>query len=165
STSQEYIREYTTAGTQLQSITIPASGTTDEDARDLVVASDDTVQLYNGTFDPILSTYASGTWTSRTYAGWSTVNNGSYGGVARSGNYVFVTGMTPGPGAAPLRAIIRSNRADGTATRFATAFEPSDLTIGQNGRLYALNAYGGVQVYHPETLALEQSFTLPYSIN
>ena len=46
----------------------------------------------------------------------------------------------------------------------ATTFDPIDVAIGQNGRLYALDAYQGVYVIHPETGALEQAFNLPYSI-
>ena len=167
SATQEVVRELSTAGAVLSSYVIPASGSPDEDARDLVVAADGTVHVYNGTFSPILSTYSPSTasWSSRTASGWSTVSNVSYGGIARSGNYVFVSDMNTGSGASTLKGIVRFNLADGSSTRFADTFEPTDLATGRDGRLYALDAYGGVNVYHPNTMALERSLTLPYSIN
>src|SRR5262245_37413368 len=154
--SQEVVREYTPSGSLLQTVVIPVSGPSDEEARDLSVAADGTIHVYNGTFDPIMSTYAAASWSSRTHAGWSTANNVSSGGSARSGDYVFVTDMNTGSGDDPLKGVVRFNLADGTATRFAPTIDPIDVAIGQNGRLYALDAYQGVYVIHPETGALEQ---------
>ena len=162
--SQEVVREYTPSGSLLQTVVIPVSGPSDEEARDLSVAADGTIHVYNGTFDPILSTYAASSWSSRTDAGWSTANNVSYGGIARSGDYVFVTDMSTGSGDDVLKGIVRFNLADGTATRLVSSIDPIDVAIGQNGRLYALDAYQGMYVIHPETGALEQAFNLPYSI-
>ena len=163
--SQEVVREYTPSGSLLQTFIIPASGT-DRRGRPRPVGRRrrQRPRLQRHLRPDPEHLLRTGGWSSRTYAGWSTVNNVSYGGIARSGNYVFVTDMNTGSGDDALKGIIRFNLADGTATRFATTFDPIDLAVGQNGRLYALDAYRAVNVYHPETLALEQSLTLPYSI-
>lgn len=48
-----------------------------EYARDLVVGPETTVHVYNGTFEPYLSSFdaMTETWTERTHPGWSTVNS------------------------------------------------------------------------------------------
>ena len=67
-----------------------------ERLRDFVIAPDRTLHLYAGTFEPTLQSY---NWQSsyientQTYAGWSTANNISYGGIDYYQNYVFVTDM------------------------------------------------------------------------
>src|SRR5438046_1673927 len=90
------LAEYTQAGVQLSSRTIPypnKPGT--ETARDLIVDPTGSIQVYNGTFDPLLSTLSpkTGTWTHKIFPGWSTVNNGTYGGIASFQNYIYVTDM------------------------------------------------------------------------
>src|SRR5687768_14867882 len=76
--STQLLQEYTPSGTLVQSQDIPAGGVA-EDARDLVADSTGSILLYNGTFDPYLSTLStSGTWSHQTYSGWSTVNTVSY---------------------------------------------------------------------------------------
>src|SRR5260221_684032 len=96
SPSGKFLREVTPAGGIVRTLTVPAP--TDE--RDIIVADNGDIDVFNGTFPALgqvlMSTYSatSGTWSSRTTANWSTVNNLTYGGVAAWGNYVFVTDMT-----------------------------------------------------------------------
>src|SRR5262249_4859030 len=79
---QQLLQEYTSGGTLVRSLAIPPGGPA-EDARDLVADSSGNILVYNGTFSPYLSTYStSGSWSHQTFAGWSTVNNVSYGGIA-----------------------------------------------------------------------------------
>src|SRR5262245_9301316 len=70
------LKEYT-GSTLVRTVAIPPG--VDAPARDLV-AADGQVSVYNGTFDPVLSTYnpTAGTWSNQTADGWSTVNNVSY---------------------------------------------------------------------------------------
>jgi len=89
---QQLLQEYTPGGTLVQAVEIPPAGAW-EDARDLVADAAGNILVYNGTFDPYLSTYAAGAWNHQTYSGWSTVNNVSYGGIGLFGNYAFVTDM------------------------------------------------------------------------
>ena len=142
-----YLGEYQTNGTRRQILAnVPApggTGVTTEEARDLVfdpVAN--AVYLYNGTFSPYLARYGvvAQTWTQQTFTGWSTVNNGSYGGIAKLGNGIYVSDMNTG-GATP-QGIVRFDLGGGATTRFATTIQPKDLTIGPNGILYALDGAG-----------------------
>ena len=146
-------------------MSIPPGGP-QEDARDLAAGPDGRVHVYNGTFDPYLSTLdTAGAWSHRTYAGWSTVNNTRYGGLALSGDYAFATDMwTGGTGDAPA-GIVRFNLADGTATRFSTV-DFIDLSVGQDNKLYALD-YNATKLYvfDPQTLAQERVITLPSYVN
>lgn len=159
--------EYTPAGAWVRTVSIPYPGgtrPTTETARDVVVDASGNLALYNGTFDPYLSRYnvAAGTWTHETYAGWSTVNNGSYGGLARFGNYAFATDMmTYGTGDEPQGLIRFDLTGASTPVRFATTVGFIDVTLGLDGKLYALssNEYT-VSVYDPSSLALLRTVNL-----
>jgi len=94
-TVSDTLREYTT-GTLVQSFTVPRGpAPADGPARDVIVGPAGQAHVYNGTFNPYLSTLdpVTGTWSHVTHAGWDTVNNVSYGGVARYGPCVFATDM------------------------------------------------------------------------
>ncbi len=95
--TRDVLYEYTESGTLVQSYAIPPGPITraTEYARDIVSTSPGEVMIYNGTFDPYLTTLdiSADSWSHETYQGWSTVNNGTYGGIAASENYVFVTDM------------------------------------------------------------------------
>ncbi|MCC6795691.1 MAG: hypothetical protein IT366_11290 [Candidatus Hydrogenedentes bacterium] len=158
--------EYTAAGSFVQSFQIPDGAGTipnSDTARDVAI-KDGTTQayVYNGTFTPSMSTLDSstGAWTHDNFAGLSTVNNVSYGGIA-GGGYVFVTDMATAGAGAP-QGIVRFD-SDGSATRFATGIGPQDLNIGQDGRLYAL-ANDDVHVYDPASLAFQYSIDLDATI-
>ncbi len=133
------LREYTPGGTLLSTVPIPNSG---EQSRDLFVDENGLVHIYNGTFDPQLTTYDPSTtnFTDITAPGWSTVNNLTYGGISTFGQYVFVTDMrTFGDGGLDeLQGIVRFDLTDSSSERFSEAAEYIDLTIGLDGLLYGL---------------------------
>ena len=93
---QNVIYEYSPAGA-LVSIRpilgeIPGGGRATEELRDLVVGPSGLLHAFVGTFDPLLATGdpGTGTWREDTDPSWSIFNNGSYGGVAAYGDYVYV---------------------------------------------------------------------------
>ncbi len=161
--SDDTLYEYTSEGDFVQSFPIPYPVDpipVTESARDIVFSLDGTVHVYNGTFDPYLSSYNIITeiWTDLTYPGWSTVNNGTYGGIAINGNDVFVTDMTTyGDPEDEEAGIVKINLITGAGVRFATTIEPIDLTIGLDGLLYALYPGGSpegrdISIFDPATL-------------
>jgi hypothetical protein len=161
---QQLFQEFTAAGGLVRTVNIPAPpGTSGDTARDLVQDSTGNVYVYNGTFTPALAIYNAGSgWTQQGYSGWSTVNNVSYGGIGLLQNYVYVTDMTTGNDpAGPSNGIIRFNRTDGTAIRFASGTDFTDLTIGLDGKLYALSGQT-LSVFDPYTTALLRTVTLPF---
>jgi hypothetical protein len=119
-------------------IPYPLTASITESPRDAVALSDGRYVVYNGTFDPVLSHYDNGSWSHHQFPGWTTVNNGSYGGIASTNRFSFVTDMeTAGDGAA--QGVIRFDLTEQAPTvRFAEDIEPIDLTIGRDGRLYVL---------------------------
>lgn len=129
--------EYELDGTPIQTI-IPEQAPASSDSwhpRDMVIGDDGRLYLYNGTFDPYLSIYdpISDAWSHRTHSGWLTFNNVSYGGIARSGDQVFVTNMQPSVG-----GVVAFNTALGTSTDFASGLVPIDLNLGLDGKLWVL---------------------------
>jgi hypothetical protein len=165
--TNEQVREYTPAGGLVQSFATQYPGgvyPTTESARDIALDAAGRLHLYNGTFDPHWSVFDpdGDTWSHATFAGWSTVNNGSYGGIGVFGDATFVTDMATAGVDAP-QGIVRF--ANGAATRFATSIEPIDLTVGLDGLVYALYPGGSpegrfVDVYDPTTLAFIRTVSL-----
>ncbi|MBI3409430.1 MAG: Ig-like domain repeat protein [Planctomycetes bacterium] len=169
-----YLQERQISGTLVSStvIPVPLASTDLQDSRGLTVDPLGNVNIYNGTFDPYLSTYspASQTWSHQTFSGWSTVNNGTYGTVAAFNNFVFATDMvTFGSNEDQLSGLIRFDLSGGATVRFADTHEFSQLTLGLDGLLYGLTSYftldrNHVYVYNPQTLAAVRDFVLPDSI-
>ncbi|OKH36400.1 hypothetical protein NIES2119_17310 [[Phormidium ambiguum] IAM M-71] len=169
--TNETIGEYTQAGTAVSAaINIPYGagarpGT--ESARDIIIDQNNLIFNYNGTFDPFLSIYdrSNGTWNDRTHPGWSTVNNVSYGGIAKYQNFAYATDMiTFGTGDTPT-GIVRFDLSNNTSARFADTQEYIDLTMGLDGILYALrndSSSSGrtVDAYDPVTMNLLWTTTL-----
>src|SRR4051812_24188100 len=117
---QQVFKEFNAAGGLVRTVNIPAPpGTSGDTARDLIQDSTGKIYVYNGTFTPALATYSAATWSQQGYSGWSTVNNGSYGGIDLLQSYVYATDMTTGSEPAGSNGIIRFNLSDGSATRFA----------------------------------------------
>ena len=162
--TSEQLYEYTPNGTLVQSYPIPYPGTdpSTESARDIVATPSGDVFVFNGTFRPFLSTLSTSTdtWQHQTHEGWSIVNNGSYGGIATLGDFVFVTDMlTDGNG------VVRFDLANGTSLRFAENIEPIDLTIGLDGLLYVLHSGGSpggrfIDVFDPLTMDFIHTISL-----
>jgi hypothetical protein len=150
--------ECTPAGVVVQSFPVPPAGGGTEWARDLVVGSTGQVHVYNGTFNPTMSSLdpTTGSWSGVTYPGWSTINNTTYGGIATFPGFVFVTDMATAYAGAPS-GMVRFDLAQGTSTHFAAA-SYLDVTAGLDGLLYAFDGYS-VGVFNPSTLALQRTFT------
>jgi hypothetical protein len=146
------IREYSSSGVLIQTIIPPAPpGSTDlQHPRDLIVGQDGNISLFNGTFDPYLSTYnpAAIVWSHVTRDDWGTVNNVSYGGIARWGNRAFVTDMLFG---SPAGGVIAFDVNTGESSEFATNLAPTDLNLGLDGNLWVLDN-GRAWSFDPATL-------------
>ena len=165
------VREFTPSGQLVQTFSFPlAPG--DGQPRSITVDINGNIQIYNGTFTPYLTGLnpVTGAVVSNvTLAGWSTINNATYGGLGAFGNYVFATDMATAGAGAP-NGIIRFNVNDGTALRFASGPPngPGDyiqLAVGKNGLLYGQYpgtspGGNGVSVFDPTTLTLLRSLDL-----
>jgi PEP-CTERM motif len=154
------LSEYTPAGGLVRSFTFPDFEGGFHDLRDIQVSPDGNVHAYNGTFTPQMSTLVptSGTITSQPFAGWSTVNNISYGGIGAFGTGVFVTDMATAGAGAP-QGIVRFDTGGGTPIRFATAAQYHDLTVGGDGLLYALNGSSTIDVFNPTSMGFVRTIT------
>ncbi|MGQ0598480.1 PEP-CTERM sorting domain-containing protein [Aquabacterium sp.] len=162
------ITEYTTHGDLVQSIatTYPGGYPATEYARDLAMPDTNSLYLFNGTFQPYVSRYdvGSASWSNVSVPGLSSVNAVSYGGIAASAKTIFVADMMTYSGG-EAQGIVAIDRSTNTATRFATNIEPIDLSLGNNGLLYALSPGGSpdgrtLDVYNPDTLAHVQTIDL-----
>ena len=146
------VKEFTLDGGLVQELAVPSVGETTR--RDLVVDDEGELHVYNGTFEPSLSTWdwESNSWTHKSFDDWSTVNNGSYGGIATVGNKVFLTDMeTAG---ASAQGIVVYDLEKDEFSRFGTTIEPIDLNLGLDGFVYALYPGGSpggnyINVYNP----------------
>jgi hypothetical protein len=168
STAPTYVAEYTVAGTRVQTLAnVPppggGAGPTTEQARDLVLGPGNVVAVYNGTFDPNLAQLdlTAVTWNQQTFPGWSTVNNISYGGLAKSGQYIYASDMvTFGVGDTP-QGVVRFDTLGGPTVRFAETTEPIDIYVSPDNVLYTLGG-GGVQKFDPITMALLGSVPISF---
>ncbi|HVK08698.1 MAG TPA: hypothetical protein VM597_07965, partial [Gemmataceae bacterium] len=160
--SPQHVREFAPDGTFVGQITPPLG-----DPRDVVVSPNGDVHVFSGTFSPQLSTYhpATQTWTHRTTANWSTVNNLSYGGIAAYADYVYVTDMQTAYETAPFNGIIRFNFADDTVERFAQGRNYIAMCLGLDGYLYVMGGQTGmgndIDKYDPETMQYLGTFRAP----
>lgn len=164
--SHDQIREYNRSGQFVQrvveSVEYPGGTDSDPTARDLVVDRDLNIQVFNGAFDPYLSSFSFDTrlWSHQSFPGWSLFNNGSYGGLATKGRYVYMPDMrTFGNPEDAVTGIVRFDLNGGPTIRFAEDIEPFDLNVGLDGLLYAMYPGGSpsgrtVRVFNPETLAI-----------
>ena len=134
--SDNTLFEYTPNGQIVQQVPIPVIPEYPAKSRDLIVTSSGEVAIFNGTFDPELQLYDPQTelWRNFKYPGWSIANNISYGGIAAYGDGIYVTDMlTDGSG------IVRFGF-DGQAQRHLDGNEYIDLTLGLDGKFYAIQA-------------------------
>ncbi|MEO9592229.1 PEP-CTERM sorting domain-containing protein [Rhodopirellula bahusiensis] len=163
------VREFTFGGSLVQSFTLTPPDGSSETLRGLKVDANGNLQVFNGTFSPVLSTIdvTTGTQTDRS-GNFSTVNALGYGKVAAVGDSLLVSdSFTVG---SPDGGILRFN---GTTTdRFIANFTPTDMTIGQDGLLTVLGTTGNaaasnptqVRVYNPTTAELISEFRLPNAL-
>src|SRR5262245_32800613 len=145
-TNGQNLQVYTPTGALVSTNVIPTPTGGDIPARDLIVDGtvDTRTHIYNGTQAvPFLSsTIDDGeTWTHRDgEVGWSTDNSNEMGGIAVFESSVFATDMTvSGDG----NGIIRWDLTDNTCQRVVSGTDYVDLTIGLDGKLYALTPPGG----------------------
>lgn len=147
-------------GSLLASHLIPESASLAR-TRDLIFHPQFGVHFYNGVFTPELTQWYDEVWLSQTFAGWSTVNNISYGGLAQFNQWLFATDMQTSQGGEANGLV----RFDATLTeppvRFQSGDNYMDITLGLDQKLYALKSGGGsVDIFDPVTLALTQSIDI-----
>jgi hypothetical protein len=161
----DFIGEFSRDGTLLQGIRVPYPGPdrpNTETVRDIVLNSDGTLAIFNGTFHPYMTVWnpTDNSFTSDTLSGWVSDGNGA---IATLKNFVFVadnsnpTGSTSG--------VVRFDRSSpGTAQRFHSIY-PYDLAIGLDGLLYVLGVdEKTVEVFDPQTMTPLRTLALPRQI-
>ncbi|TWU47750.1 NHL repeat-containing protein [Rubripirellula reticaptiva] len=168
------LREFTSAGLFIQAFTVAddAGAGSTEVPRDIAVDTLGNIHVFNGTFNPSLSTIdqATGVQTDRSGpgTGFAIGNVLNRGTVAAIGAQVFVADQPVG--ARNEQGILRFDAASGfTSTRFATDFIANDLNFGFDGRLYALGTESTsatssptvLNVYDPNTLLRLDQINLP----
>jgi len=141
----------------------PISSSSFERTRDLVVDEAGNVLLYNGTFTPSLlaGNAVDGVVSQLQTPEFSTVANTTFGGIARDGNFVYLTDQSTG--GSPGQGILRIDITDNSFTRFASTIGPRDLDIGPDGVIYAIGGTNSVFRYDSETLSLID--VVPVSFN
>lgn len=155
--------EYTSAGVFVQRVpVVPSMG-----GSDLAIDRDGRVNINNS---PTLNIYSpsTNTFSTRTFAGWTTVGNLTYGGIAAFDRYVYAADMNNSGSDNGLQGVIRFDLDGGPTIRFGTSTDPIDLNIGLDGLLYTLSrgsAFNGggnrVDVFDPISTAFIRSFDLP----
>jgi hypothetical protein len=158
---KNFVYEYNQSGQVVRTLTFPNS---DSGIRDIVVDPAGRIQAFNGTFNPALATYSSGTFSSHTYPEWSIFNVGDFGGIAAYRNYVFVTDEAAGGDA---QGIVRFDTANNYAgQRFAADLDTADLSLGMDGLLYVMagnssSTPGQIVVFNPSTMARLRTIAPP----
>ncbi|KOO04672.1 hypothetical protein AKJ17_07130 [Vibrio nereis] len=108
--------------------------------------------LYYGTFDASLALVKDEETTHYYSEGLSTANNTTYGGIAVLGRYAYLTDMKTNN--AESKGIVRFDLENkGESQAFFTDRDYIDITVGNDGLLYALhNRYGALDVIEPVTM-------------
>ena len=158
------LHEFQPDGTLVQRLpilggeTIP-NGT--EQARDVIVSPSGKIHLFNGTFDPVLSSFdpLTGEWRHDPHSDWGIESYADYGGIGAYSHYVFVTDQLSPMG------ILRFDTDTYQGKRFAGGFNYIDLTIGHDGLLYALQSdRSTIDVYDPSVLELLDTVTISNNV-
>ncbi|MCW9032477.1 MAG: hypothetical protein OQK58_13370, partial [Gammaproteobacteria bacterium] len=153
--------EYSVEGQIVQQIPTPPIPDFTQ-IRDLIVTASGEVAIFNGTSDPELNLYNPQTeeWRSFKFPGWSIVNNDSNGGIAAYGDGIYVTDMM-----ADGNGIIRFGL-DGTAQRVLEGKDYVDLTLGLDGKFYALKENTSfVDIIDPELMQVIRTVQLEFAID
>lgn len=167
------LREFSPAGVFLREIPFKYEGMDSPNGewlRDIVAEENGVIYGYNGTSDPRLTRYS---WPPAAFSdlkieGWDSDSNGTAGGIASYGGFIFLTDN----GVAASRGIVRVDKATNAYTRLGEGLYFLDLNIGLDGKLYGLYSQPGapnftnthINVYDPETLALLKTLTIPPDI-
>lgn len=86
--------EYTPTGELVQSVVVPHPTNSNIDkARDIVVDRSGKVEIYNGSYNPRLTTFdpVSGSFSHTNFPTWDTSSHVTYGGIAALNEFVFTT--------------------------------------------------------------------------
>ena len=169
------VREFTPAGVLVQTFSIPVAPGGDTYPRDIAMDSLGRINIWNGTFNPFLTTLTpggapgSGSFVHNTLAGWSTINATYFGGIAVSGNYAYATDMFTFSGG-QANGIVRFDLTTFQALRFVQRAQNShgdyiDLNMGLDGLLYAIYPGGSpagnmMDVINPQTMTLVNTVNL-----
>ncbi|BBM04122.1 hypothetical protein GL2_41960 [Microbulbifer sp. GL-2] len=115
-------------------------------AQDTVILDDGRVAIFNGTFEPYLSVYTpeSNLWEHYPAPGWSIR---SYGGIDAVGEKVFVTNQSTS--GSPSQGYVKFDLASGSVS-FVDGDSFIDLTVGEDGHLYALSG-SQISKFNPES--------------
>ena len=167
------VKEYNFAGTLLSTRDISYPGTRGANrVGDAMLDIDGNLHVYNGIFQPFLSTVNATDGSQvddagNDVGGFSTSSTDNQGSVAAIGDHVFVNDInTVGTDSYGIVSFDRSNSYQ--SLRFATDFNPSDLAAGLNGRLYALGIVNPaatgtpnvIRVYDPASLDVNNAPSL-----
>jgi PEP-CTERM motif len=170
--STSILREYTPTGTLVQTFSVPVAPGGDSYIRSIATDTAGNVQIYNGTFNPFLTTLnpTTSSFTNHTTSGWSTINDIYFGGLVVNGNFAYATDMATAGTGSP-NGIVRFDLTNFSATRFASgpANGSGDYTqvgLGLNGKLYAPWPGGSpvgdnIDVINPVTMT-KTTITLPF---
>ncbi|WP_043319006.1 PQQ-binding-like beta-propeller repeat protein [Microbulbifer sp. HZ11] len=152
------IQFYDYDATLLKEVEVAGQGAYIEEARDIAVLADGRVAVFNGTFEPKLSIYSprDHEWEHYTAPGWSTINNGTYGGIDAIGERVFVTNMATS--GSPNQGIVEFDLGDGSFN-FVSGNGYIDLTVGEDGYLYGFTGRV-IDKFDPDTMTLVSELTV-----
>jgi hypothetical protein len=150
-TQGEELQERELDGTLVNTTVVPLEGGTEEELRELT-HWDGVTYLYRGTFSPTMTYYDDdlADWVHEPFAGWSTVNNVSYGGLAHTEDWGWATDMiTSGK---PEIGLVRFSLLGLPTERVMDGEEYIDVFAGLDGLVYGLQSNGDtVDVIDPGT--------------
>lgn len=165
----DFIAEFSRTGEMLQSLRVPhprpdATGGS-EFVRDIERNADGSVSMFNGTFQPYLTTWnpTDGSFTHDTLTGWSSDGNMFFGNLGSYKNFVFASDNTNYYDS--TSGVVRFDRSNpGSAQRF-DSINPARLSVGADNLLYVLgDDLSTVQVFDPDTMALLRTITLALQV-
>ena len=138
--SQQRLIEYTPAGVAVRTVNVPTVGNGLFGLHDLMVDRNGNAQIYNGTSPAVLTQYdpLDGSFSHQPDT-FSVANVLGFGGLAVAGDFVYVTDWDTG--GSPGTGLVRF-RVGGGPTTVITPFQYMDLTLGRDGKLYALRNDG-----------------------
>lgn len=169
------VSEFTTTGALIQSIPFEYEGpnNTLEFLRDIVVDNEGQIEAVNGFYNPILNIYSpvSGDFTDTIFPDWHNESAAWFGRLATYEDLTFVADndhdIDPTVG-----GVRRLDRATGVQSRLAGHGRVVSVTIGGDGKLYALYgddsvdeaAASSIDVYNPAIGAWLYSIDLPDTV-
>jgi hypothetical protein len=138
--SQQQLIEYTRAGVAVRTVNVPNVGGPLSGLHDLMVDRNGNVQIYNGTSPAVLTQYNP---TANSFSHqpdtFSVPNVLGFGGLAVAGDFVYVTDWDTG--GSPGTGLVRF-RVGGGPVSVITPGQYMDVTLGRDGKLYALRNDG-----------------------